>query len=90
VYVTPETIKGAGLITLSSILAVNQAFFMSLFFFIFAYMMPASLDKKGIMVYIKDRLMRLGIPLVIYSLIIGPCLEKNIVKNKYNKLISCP
>jgi glucans biosynthesis protein C len=77
-YITPETVQGGTKIALSSILAVDQAFFMSLFFFISAYMMPYSFDKKGFKVYIKDRLMRLGVPLLIYSVLIGPCLNYGI------------
>jgi surface polysaccharide O-acyltransferase-like enzyme len=74
-YVTPDTVKGTVMIILSSILTVDQAFFMSLFFFISAYMMPGSFDRKGAVDYLKDRFMRLGVPLVIYSLIIGPVLN---------------
>ena len=33
-YITPNTVKGAQMIGLSSLLAVDQAFFMSFFFFI--------------------------------------------------------
>jgi surface polysaccharide O-acyltransferase-like enzyme len=77
-YITPETVQGGTKIALSSILAVDQAFFMSLFFFISAYMMPYSFDKKGFKVYIKDRFMRLGVPLLIYSVLIGPCLNYGI------------
>jgi glucans biosynthesis protein C len=81
-YVTPDTVKGVMFIALSSLLAVNQAFFMSLFFFISAYMMPGSFDKKGGKVYITDRLIRLGIPLLVYSLIICPCLNYGIGLHK--------
>jgi len=73
-YITPDTIKGAGQIALSSILAIDQAFFMSLFFFISACLMPDSYDKKGFGTYLKDRFVRLGIPLLVYSLLIHPCL----------------
>ena len=73
-YITPNTIKGAGTIALSSLLAVDQAFFMSLFFFISASFTPASVDKKGAGKFMKDRLVRLGIPLLLTVLLINPSL----------------
>ncbi len=41
--------------------AVCQAFFMGLFFFLTAYFIPASYDRKGAAKFLKDRLVRLGI-----------------------------
>ena len=55
--------------------AVNQAFFMSFFFMISAYFMPASYDRKGPGRFLSDRLIRLGIPLVIFSWLIEPLLN---------------
>jgi glucan biosynthesis protein C len=51
---------------------VNQAYFMSLFLLISAYFVPGSYDRKGAGHFVKDRLIRLGIPLIIYSWIISP------------------
>jgi len=53
---------------------VNQAFFMGLFLLISAYFVPGSYDRKGAGRFLKDRLIRLGIPLVIYSWVIHPTL----------------
>lgn len=55
-------------------LAVNQAYFMGLFLLISAYFVPGSYDRKGAGRFLKDRLVRLGIPLVAYSWIIRPVL----------------
>jgi glucan biosynthesis protein C len=55
-------------------LAVNQAYFMGLFLFISAYFVPGSYDRKGAGRFLKDRLVRLGIPLAAYSWIIRPVL----------------
>jgi len=53
----------------------TQSYFMSLFFMISAYFIPGSLEKKGVKRFIADRLYRLGIPLVIFVLVIAPvCL----------------
>jgi glucans biosynthesis protein C len=52
--------------------ATNQAYFMGLFLLISAYFVPGSYDRKGGRRFLKDRLIRLGIPLAIYSWIINP------------------
>lgn len=53
---------------------INQTYFMGLFLLISAYFVPGSYERKGAGRFLKDRLMRLGIPLVIYSWIIHPML----------------
>jgi len=50
--------------------AVNQSYFMSVFFLLAGYFTPRSLDKKGTASFITDRLIRLGIPLLIFTTII--------------------
>ena len=52
--------------------AVNQAYFMGLFLFISAYFVPGAYDRKGAGRFLKDRLIRLGIPLIVYGWIIRP------------------
>jgi glucan biosynthesis protein C len=52
--------------------AVNQAYFMGLFLLVSAYFVPGSYDRKGAGRFLKDRLIRLGIPLAVYSWIIDP------------------
>jgi len=73
-YITPQTISGWPQLALSVMLTVNQAYFMSLFFFISAYFMPGSYDKKGFSGFLKNRFVRLGIPLVIYCTLVNPTL----------------
>ena len=51
---------------------VNQAWFMGLFFLLAGYYTPAALQAKGAWHYLRDRLLRLGIPLLVYGLVIGP------------------
>lgn len=55
--------------------AVNQAFFMGLFFMLSAYFIPASYRKKGPFRFLTDKLKRLGIPLAIYILLVVPLLN---------------
>src|SRR5438874_6121092 len=45
--------------------SVNAAFFMGLFFLISAYFLPASFDRKGASAFLRDRFVRLGIPLAV-------------------------
>jgi glucans biosynthesis protein C len=52
----------------------NSAYFMGLFFLISAYFVPASFDRKGALKYLKDRLIRLGIPLFLFVLLILPVM----------------
>jgi surface polysaccharide O-acyltransferase-like enzyme len=52
--------------------AINQAYFMGLFLLISAYFVPGSYDRKGAGRFLKDRLVRLGIPLAIYSWVLNP------------------
>jgi glucan biosynthesis protein C len=52
--------------------ATNQSYFMGLFLLISAYFVPGSYDRKGAGRFVKDRLIRLGIPLAVYSWVINP------------------
>nr|WP_025700482.1 acyltransferase family protein [Paenibacillus forsythiae] len=61
-------------INLRAFFAVNASFFMSLFFFISAYFVPASFDKKGPALFLKDRFVRLAPPLLAGGLIMIPLL----------------
>jgi glucans biosynthesis protein C len=52
--------------------ATDQAYFMGLFLLISAYFLPGSYDRKGAGRFLKDRLIRLGIPLAVFSWVINP------------------
>lgn len=73
-YISKETTTGLTQLLLSASMAIDQAYFMSLFFFISAYLMPRSYDHKGAKAFLLDRLNRLGIPLLIYTFIFNPLL----------------
>ncbi|MFC4099129.1 acyltransferase family protein [Paenibacillus xanthanilyticus] len=60
------------MILLTIFTAVCQAFFMGLFFFLSAYFIPSSYDRKGAAKFLKDRMIRLGLPLAAYYFLIGP------------------
>lgn len=46
--------------------AFNQSYFMGFFFLLAGYYTPASVERKGAGRYLVDRLVRLGLPLVVY------------------------
>lgn len=73
-YISPQTTSGLTQMLLSALMAIDQSFFMSLFFFISALLMPSSYDRKGFALFIGDRLKRLGIPLMAYIFLIHPAL----------------
>jgi glucans biosynthesis protein C len=56
----------------NSLIGIGQAFAMGLFFLISAYFIPGVYDRKGTGLFLRDRLLRLGIPLLIYDLLINP------------------
>ena len=50
----------------------NQAYFMSFFFLLAGYFTPGSLERKGYARFIGDRFLRLGLPLLVFGLLLGP------------------
>lgn len=51
----------------------NSTFFMGFFFFLSGYFVSGSYDRKGGAAFVRDRIIRLGIPLVLVSLFLfGP------------------
>ena len=51
---------------------LNQAWFMGALFLIAGYFTPASYDRKGSGSFLKGRLIRLGIPLVVWYFVLNP------------------
>jgi glucans biosynthesis protein C len=79
-YVLPPPPGSPAPALLTLFLAVNQSFFMSLFFAISAYVTPASYDAKGPRAFLRDRFKRLGIPLVVYFFVLNPLLVFLVVR----------
>ncbi len=68
-----ETTQHAGaLIPMTIFVSLNQSFFMGFFFFLSALFIESSIDKKGRRRFMTDRLIRLGIPLAFYSVVLSP------------------
>jgi peptidoglycan/LPS O-acetylase OafA/YrhL len=54
--------------------SVNAAFFMGLFFFVSSYFLPGSFDRKGPARFMKERLVRLGVPILVFTLAVFPAM----------------
>jgi glucan biosynthesis protein C len=73
-YTEPPTSGAVGL-GLSVFVMVNQAWFMGAFFLLAGYFTPGSYDRKGPRAFLRDRLIRLGIPLVVFYFVLNPILS---------------
>ncbi len=52
--------------------AIDQAFFMGFFFLLAGYYTPASYERKGPGRFLRERLLRLGVPLLVYFFVLAP------------------
>lgn len=59
-------------VPLTFLAAVNQAFFMGLFFMLSGALAPASLDRKGAAAFLSERVLRLGLPVLVFGFLLGP------------------
>ncbi len=57
---------------LLAFILINQAFFMGALFLMSGYFTPGSFERKGPGSFLKDRLLRLGIPLVVFIFVLSP------------------
>jgi hypothetical protein len=55
--------------------AYNQAFFMGLFFLIAGSLTPGAIARHGAADYVRERLLRLGAPLLFFIVVLGPFTE---------------
>jgi hypothetical protein len=81
-YREPTTLKGAS-IAMTVFVATNQSFFMGFFFLLSAYFTETSLQRKGTKKFIQDRLIRFGIPLIFYSLVLSPFMSYLVYHHKH-------
>lgn len=65
----------ASSLLLTLLCAVNQAFFMGMFFLLAGYFTPTSLERKGARHFLQDRALRLGLPLLVFGFVLGPLTE---------------
>lgn len=57
---------------LTAFTLVNQAYFMGLFFLLSGYFVPGSWRRKGTIPFLRDRVLRLLLPLIGYVLLLSP------------------
>jgi glucan biosynthesis protein C len=70
-----EEMPGGVVDAVTILLGTGWLFGLGLFFLIAGRLTSPSLDRKGASRFVKDRLIRLGIPLVAYTLLVSPVLE---------------
>jgi surface polysaccharide O-acyltransferase-like enzyme len=51
--------------------ALNQSYFMTAFFLLAGFFTPRSLERKGARTFLLDRIIRLGIPILVYTTLIA-------------------
>ncbi|WP_313178040.1 acyltransferase family protein [Massilia sp.] len=71
-YLTIPTDNLAEKLPFAVFVSVNQAFFMGFFFLLAGYFSAISYERKGPARFARDRLLRLGIPLLVYGFVLGP------------------
>ena len=74
-YVEPPFTDATGFRWLLIFVLANQAWFMGAFFLLAGYFTPAAFDRKGSGAFLRDRIIRLGIPLVLYVFLLNPLAE---------------
>lgn len=71
-YVEPPFTSPRAYQVLMVFVLANQSFFMGVLFLLAGYFTPGSYDRKGTGTFVKDKLLRLGVPLVIWVFILNP------------------
>jgi glucan biosynthesis protein C len=61
-------------VVLTIVPGLLQTFFMGLLFFVAGYLVPASLERKGPGKYVFGRAVRLGVPALLFMLVLSPII----------------
>lgn len=83
-YVSPLRLNELGQVGFNMQVAINQSYFMSLFFFISALFLPGSIERKGVKAFLKDRLFRLVVPLLVYTFVLNPLLRVLFLNDRFH------
>ncbi len=67
----------------ATFLSFNQAYFMGFLFFIAGYFTPSAFDRKGFSAFTRDRFRRLGVPTLIFMLVIHPVIVYWLLRDFY-------
>jgi glucan biosynthesis protein C len=73
-WIASEPYNIIDFIVLGLFMAVNASFFMGLFFMISAYFVPSSLERKGAGRFMRDRLVKLGVPMLVFFFGVFPVM----------------
>jgi peptidoglycan/LPS O-acetylase OafA/YrhL len=71
-YTEVHTARDLPSLLLSLFTGFNQAFFMGLFFLLAGYFTPGAVERHGAPAYARERILRLGLPLIVYFLLLSP------------------
>jgi glucan biosynthesis protein C len=71
-YVEPPINDPLAFLVLLVFILVNQSWFMGALFLFSGYFSPGSFDRKGPGSFLRDRLLRLGVPLIIFIFVLNP------------------
>jgi glucans biosynthesis protein C len=71
-YVETSTQDVASTLVFGIYQSFAQAFFMGLLFFLAGTLVPAAYDRKGFLRFVADRAVRLGVPSLLFMLILAP------------------
>jgi surface polysaccharide O-acyltransferase-like enzyme len=63
---------------LDILLILDQSFFMGAFFLIAGLFVPGSYERKGARRFLRDRLVRLGVPLLLFAVVLRPLVSVGI------------
>lgn len=74
-YYNEQTALTGARIPMTMFVSINQSFFRGYFFMLAAYFTGSSYSRKGMSKFIRDRLIRLGIPVLFYSFILSPFIS---------------
>lgn len=71
-YVEPPFTSPQAFVWLLIFALGNQGWFMGAFFLLAGHFTPGSFDRKGAGAFLKDKLLRLGIPLLVFYFVLSP------------------
>ena len=71
-FTSPGVVNPLAYLALLVFVLSNQAWFMGAFFLLAGYFAPDSLDRKGAGSFLRDKLLRLGIPILLFYFVLNP------------------
>jgi fucose 4-O-acetylase-like acetyltransferase len=74
-YIVPAPEGAVAPLVLTVFAAINQAFFMGLFFLVSGFFTAPAYDRKGLVPFLRDRWIRLGVPLLVWCAWLNQSVE---------------